>query len=224
KEHFLPHKLTVDGKAVSACISPDGRRLAVCTDTGELWMWGRESLGSLGRSAAAPYWIASPPDKEILHPKPETVPLLNGYFVTAVSLGVHHTLVLSGDPERNALYVRPPSGIPEDPLELPRRPLVDVLSSPLFEELPNAPRPSQPQQETQEDSPGHRTRRGPVVFKNVKGTTHIAFPQDLDAANLSPGPLTKTHAAPTSEFLQRFNTEPPARPSPASARPSRPEK
>ncbi|EPR60451.1 regulator of chromosome condensation (RCC1) repeat-containing protein [Toxoplasma gondii GT1] len=224
KEHFLPHKLTVDGKAVSACISPDGRRLAVCTDTGELWMWGRESLGSLGRSAAAPYWIASPPDKEILHPKPETVPLLNGYFVTAVSLGVHHTLVLSGDPERNALYVRPPSGIPEDPPELPRRPLVDVLSSPLFEELPNAPRPSQPQQETQEDSPGHRTRRGPVVFKNVKGTTHIAFPQDLDAANLSPGPLTKTHAAPTSEFLQRFNTEPPARPSPASARPSRPEK
>nr|CEL65798.1 TPA: regulator of chromosome condensation (RCC1) repeat-containing protein [Neospora caninum Liverpool] len=196
-------------KAVSASISPDGKRLAVCTNNGEVLMWGRECFGSLGRAPVPPLWAACGADAETLHRDPARVPLLQGYFVAKASLGIHHTLLLSGD-AANAGESAPSAPaaaadrLPETRQQ--RRALRDVLASPILQKSRESRRASS------EAPPTPSPNAGSTSFShtaNATVATRIEYPKDMDAAALTPGPLTKEHEAPASVFLKNFNTAPP---------------
>ncbi|PFH33051.1 hypothetical protein BESB_082500 [Besnoitia besnoiti] len=206
-------------KATGACISPDGRRLAVCTDTGEVLTWGRERFGSLGLASVPPLRSASADGEvETLQLDPARVPLLQGYFVSTVSLGVFHTLLLSGDPAAadapwaasgggaGPLAVgRPPT---VDGAHRRRRPLQDFLATPIAAQRRRESRRASPSEAAAAPQP--REKKNSIYMEQLNGEANVEYPRDMDADALAPGPLLESHAAPASACLAAFNTQPPA--------------
>ncbi|CBZ51840.1 conserved hypothetical protein [Neospora caninum Liverpool] len=132
-------------KAVSASISPDGKRLAVCTNNGEVLMWGR---------------------------LPRDTP---------------HATALGRCRERGRVGAfGPRSGC--------RSPAGNATATPCT--------PRRPRLANLAEKPRVSTSLETVA-------TRIEYPKDMDAAALTPGPLTKEHEAPASVFLKNFNTAPP---------------